>query len=367
MDPLMPRLIRTDSALQAVLPLLLNAKEISVDTEFHTEKHYYPNLLLVQLRPDDGDIFLVDPLGPIDLGLLAPVLATVPLLLHGGQMDIQLLTRATGVRPIQVYDTQIAAACCGQGYPIRLSELLHRNLGLNLSKAETLSDWSRRPLSTEQLTYAADDVRLLPALATALRTAVNLRGNTDIAQAAMEELRLQSEDLSILWTHIPGAQTLDGPGRAALQALSIWRETTAQTRNIVRTALISDGLLLDLARRRPQSIETMSANRRMPSIVWKRDGAALLEVLHNAKQIPLPVHGQPKIWLDLVRAAARVVEREQGVSVELLMPDLVLAALSHGMSIANWRTQALGPKFEQFLKGEIGIELPGRWTAKQNT
>jgi ribonuclease D len=359
-------LIRTSAALQPVLDAIAGARRVAVDTEFHAERHYHPRLMLIQLRADLGPAMLVDPLGDIDLAPLGKALSEVPLLLHGGVMDLQILHRETGMQPKSVYDTQIAAGCAGDGFPIRLQELVRRHLDLHLPKAATLSDWSQRPLSADQLSYAADDVLLLEPLADALDAKLAALGNIEIAAACTAEhvaRALLPEDLSQAWRTVPGAHLLDDTERAVLQALAAWRDGTAQERDVTRSNVVSDSMLLDLARRQPASFEALRANRRMPSQVWKREGAAVLACIaagRTATPPPGPV-SRGRLWRELVGVAARTAEAERGVAPELVLTDATLDRLAAGLPIESWRGSALGPEFAAFLDGRKAIVLPGKW------
>jgi ribonuclease D len=361
-------LIRSTAALRPVLDAIAGGRRVALDTEFHSERHFYPRLMLVQLRVDDGPAWLIDPLGDIDLAPLGAALSAVPLLVHGGVMDLQILHREIGMRPLAVFDTQIAAGCVGDGFPVRLQELLRRHLDVLIAKTETLSDWSVRPLSADQLRYAADDVLLLGPLAAALEARLEATGNAALAAACTAEhvaRALLPEDDATAWRPVPGAHLLDDRERAVLQALAAWRDGEARERDVTRSNVISDAMLLDLARRQPTTYETLRANRRMPSQVWKRDGAAVLACITAGRAAPPPPapSSRSRLWKDLVMAAARTAEAERGFSPELVLTDATLDRLSHGQSIEPWRGEALGDQFAQFMSGKIGVRLPGNWTS----
>ncbi len=359
-------MIRSAAALQPVLDAIATARRVAVDTEFHSERHFHPRLMLVQLRVDEGEAVLVDPLSGLDLRPLGEALSRVPLLMHGGAMDIQILHREAGLRPSAVFDTQIAAGCAGDGYPVRLQELVRRHLDLRLPKTETLSDWSQRPLSADQMRYAADDVLLLGPLADALEARLAAFGNTEVAAACTAEhveRALLPEDDTQAWRAVPGAHLLDGPERAVLQVLAAWRDRSARERDLPRSNVVSDAMLLDLARRQPATFEAMRANRRMPSQVWKRDGGSVLACIAAGREAPPPpplsARGRP--WADLVMAAGRVAEQHRGVATELVLTDATLDRLARGEPIEEWRKAALGAEFLDFVAGRKAIVLPGRW------
>lgn len=359
-------MIRSAASLQPVLDAIASARRVAVDTEFHSERHFYPRLMLVQLRVDDGDAILVDPLSGIDLRPLGEALSRVPLLVHGGAMDLQILHRVAGLRPSSVFDTQIAAGCAGDGFPVRLQELVRRHLDLRVPKTETLSDWSQRPLSPDQLRYAADDVLLLGPLADALVAKLESLGNTETAAAAtLEHVQraLLPEDDEQAWRAVPGAHLLDATERAILKSLAAWRDRAARERDLPRSNVVSDAMLLDLARRQPATPETLRANRRMPSQVWKRDGAAVLDCIARGRDAtpPPPVGARPRAWTELVLAAGRVVESRRGIAPELVLNEATLERLYGGRPIEAWRKIGLGPEFMAFVAGEKAIVLPGEW------
>lgn len=360
-------MIQSPAALAPLLADLEVARRVAVDTEFHSERHYFPRLMLVQVRVDDGRPWLVDPLSGLDLRPLGAALSEAPLiLLHGGVMDIQILHREMGFVPKRVFDTQIAAGFAGGGYPIRLQELVKRFLDIHLPKTETLSDWSVRPLSEEQRRYAADDVLLLGQLVDAIAARLDERGFAGLADAAMREhvaRALAADDKWELWRQIPGVNVLDPQERAVLRELAAWRDDTARERDTPRSSVVSDAMLLDLSRRQPANPDALRANRRMPSQVWKRDGAAVLAAVSRGAA-SRPVLGRDagdRAWAELVLAAGRVAESESGIARELVLNDGVLERLAKGGSIEPWREAALGPRFMDFVAGRIGIGVPTIW------
>jgi ribonuclease D len=362
-------MIQTHAALVPVLDAIGGARRVAVDTEFHSERHYYPRLMLVQIRADDGPPWLIDPLSGLDLRPLGAALSEAPLLLfHGGSMDLQILHRDAGLVPRAVFDTQIAAGFAGGGYPVRLQELVRRYLAEHLPKTETLSDWSVRPLSLDQLRYAADDVLLLGRLADAIAAELDRRGHASFAAACTVEhvaRALGADDPWELWRQVPGVHVLDPQERAILRELAAWRERAARERDTTRSSVLSDAMLLDLSRRSPLTPDALRANRRMPSQVWKRDGAAVLACVQRGLSAP-PIPGRTeadKLWLEVALAAGRVAEHGSGIARDLLLTDGTLVRLAAGEPIEAWRTSALGSEFRAFLCGQKGIGLPGVWRA----
>ncbi len=343
---------------------LADASELAVDTEFHPERHYWPELMLVQLRGDQGEAVIVDARAGLDLAHLGPLLASKPLLVHGGAQDVAILARATGARATRWFDTQVAAGFCGLGYPRRLVDIAAATLGRAPEKGETMSDWSRRPLSQEQLRYAAGDVLVLDPIARVLRARVRERGHDALLEACLAEQlsdALAEPDDGAAWRRVGAAHLLDDADRAVLAALAAWREACAREGNLWPAAVVTDGILLDLARRRPRSVEAMRDNRRMPSQVWKQHGHAILDILARATSLPVPEAIPAGVRADALRLGARVAEQTSGIAAALALPEREVAHVLGTASPRGWRGLALGGDFDEFINMSRSISALGKW------
>ena len=162
-------LLSDNASIASLAERLAQAPHIALDTEFLRERTYRPQLCLLQVATPDEQS-LVDPIAAQSLAALTPVLTDprIPKILHAARQDLEVLWPVFGsIHP--VFDTQIAASLAGMPAQIGYSELVRRLMGVELAKAETRTDWSRRPLSEAQLRYAVDDVRHLAGLRDALR------------------------------------------------------------------------------------------------------------------------------------------------------------------------------------------------------
>jgi ribonuclease D len=356
----MVRVVDTEAGLERELEALSRAESIAVDTEFHPERSYLPRLFLVQVCGDGGEPVLIDPLA-LSLAPLGAVLTRARVVVHGGDWDLRLLAHHAGFVPTRVSDTQRVAAFAGLGWPRRLQDLLLEVLGTELDKGSTLSDWSRRPLSAAQLAYAAADVRLLLELDRVLRERVASFGNAEwLARAEADHLDevLRPVDPDRAWRRVPGAQLLDARSRTALQALAAWREKQARSADVPLNQVVPDAHLLDLARRRPGSLEEMRENRRFPSSVWKVHGAALLGCLQEDGRNP-PAALPRGVRVELLRAAARAAASPRGMAGELLLSDCEMEYILAGSGSPSWRLQALGPDFTGFRQGRVLLNFDG--------
>ena len=260
-----PIWVDTPAALSETLEHLRTAvaegKRIALDTEFHSEHRYRPRLMLIQLATTAGEAILIDPLALPDLRGLGEVLQEAELILHAPGQDLPLLARRCGLQPNKLQDPQLMAGFCGLGHPRSLAALCSDVLGRSLKKGSTLSDWKQRPLSPEQQDYAADDVRYLHQLVETLeaRLPQELRAPLAACTAERSAAALSLPPVENAWRRFGVARVLDAPSLCALVTLCTWRETQARERDQPPRQVLGDGLLIDLARRLPESLRSWRA------------------------------------------------------------------------------------------------------------
>jgi ribonuclease D len=266
---------------------------VAIDTEFHAERRYVPELYLVQIHVpggpgEPGDTWIVDPLRDDLLARLAEPLRGVPWVVHAGEQDLKVLSVALGGLPAVVLDTQIAAGLVSNHWPAPYQALTARYLRVKLEKGETLSDWSRRPLTPAQLQYAALDVQHLLPLWDRLAEALDTLDRREPATLACDEARcaaLDGPDPTEAFREIGAAPTLDPPSLRVLQELAGWRLKRAIATNQPVRSVLADGVLVDLARRKPITEGSMRENRRMPKRLG-RDAAQIVELIVRATHRP---------------------------------------------------------------------------------
>lgn len=252
---------RPDAAAAALASLSAGAP-VALDTEFMRERTYFPQLALVQAADAEGRIVLVDPLDPAVPAVLATFVGAADALMHSASEDLVAFRHALGVLPRSLYDTQIAAAFAGLGPGVGYQSLVKTLLGVELPKAETRSDWLRRPLSAQQLEYAADDVRHLHAAVAALDEKLALRGHRERALADMDRmLENAREDRDEPQPHLamrPAAQ-FDRLSQARLRRLLRWRDRVAREKDLPKRWLLDNEVALTLARRPPATPQALAA------------------------------------------------------------------------------------------------------------
>jgi len=352
-------MIDSANALTAFASGAARATTLALDTEFMREKTYRAELCLLQLA-DGPTAVCVDPLAIPDLSALAPLLtspATIKVM-HAARQDLEVLLPAVGlVTP--VFDTQIAAALAGHPSQVGYAELARRLLGVELPKAHTRADWSRRPLSAEQQEYALDDVRHLAPLRDKLLETLREQGRLawleeELAGLAnADALRVAPEDA---WKKIKGLPGLDPARQELAKELAAWRERRAIDRNRPRGWILDDAVVREIVLRLPRS---MTALEMLPDIqvsVVRKSGDELLALVQAAgiadPPPPLPRRERPDAaQVAIARKLADVaneVAKQLDVSPELIATRRELEKLAAGKRdvslLRGWRAQVVGEK-----------------------
>jgi ribonuclease D len=337
---------------------LAGAMALALDTEFMRERTYYPKLCLVQLATADA-IACIDTLAINDLARLSPLLANNASLkvAHAARQDVEtLLTRAVEP-PTPLFDTQIAAALLGMQPQIGYGDLVHRLLGARLAKAHARTDWTLRPLSREQLEYAADDVRHLLPLREALTRELESRGRRHWFDAEMVRAqatfatRLSPEDA---WQRLKGLDSLDERRRATAIALARWREKRAMQRDRPRGWILSDDALHEIVRALPHNIAQLQRLPSVPPGVVENSGADLLAAVEGSSHLAsgeLPRRaGRPdpemQARLKTLAATVKRIAEQLQLMPEVLATRRDLQQLLNGETdvppLQGWRREVVG-------------------------
>jgi len=368
--------LATPNDIDSAIAQFREAQRLCIDTEFHAERRYYPRLFLVQVHVEGGDTWLIDAMEPELLQRAGPSLRQTPWLVHAGRHDVQILARSLGGVPDDILDVQIGAGLVGSRYPQSYGKLVLEYLQLEIDKSYTLSDWSRRPLTPKQVQYAAADVQLLPALWSAIRTRLEARERVEICRVACRgaiQQHLDPMHEGRQWRKLHAVGVLDGRSLSALQALSCWREEKGQRSDQPTRSVLSDGLMVELSKRLPDSIDVLRSNRRFPKGVVKRHGSEIIDTIGRAIARPeadwpravrhLSPQSRELSWLQtfaLTEGAAL------GFAASLVLPQSVLAPLTLdrpstrqalGERLGDWRDALIGDRLWDALQGRVGLRL----------
>jgi ribonuclease D len=280
-------MIRTQAELEALIGRLRRHDQLAVDCEFHSEGTYHPRLCLVQLHGGE-EAAAIDPF-EVDLRPLGALLADaeVQKVLHAAETDLQLLARATGATIRNVFDTQVAAGFVGREAAPSYALLVERTTGVVLSKTLQYTDWRARPLSAEQVDYALNDVRHLPAVAAALHKELARRGRADWAACEQGERvakALAPRDRARLWLKLGPFKDLSSRQLAILREVAAWRDGRAEELDWPVQRVAPDRALRQLAFEPPRTPRDLEGSRGLQGVGAGARG--LLAAVERALTLP---------------------------------------------------------------------------------
>jgi ribonuclease D len=362
-----PTPIDDSARLDALVDELVGEEYYAVDTEFHTERTYWPRLALIQLAWRDR-VALVDPLAvdPAPLRRLFEGPGTA--VAHAAGQDLDILRTACGAAPGQVFDTQVAAGFLGMSSP-SLGRLVEAVLGITLAKSDQLSDWLHRPLPRTQLVYAAGDVEHLLALRDAMVTDLERRGRLawaleECAQVLPGQRRAVVPEEA--WWKVGDVRRLTGRSRGVAQEVAAWRERQAAAVDRPRRSVLSDLAVLTIAQRPPRNRQELEKLRGVDGRSLAKGGAAeILDAVERGRALPAEALRLPPdaaeskasqvavaVCAGLVRQIAEQLEFDQGLLAT--RTDIALLVVGEPSRLDHgWRSDLAGGPIRQLLAGEV--------------
>ena len=360
-------------ALQQLCAQLRAGEWFTLDTEFLRESTYRARLCLLQVANQEVAA-CIDPLALSDLEPLRELLFDRRLtkVLHSAHQDLEIFFDLYGAVPGPIFDTQIAATLLGHGEQIGYGALVQAELGLELDKGQSRTDWCRRPLDEAQLSYAIDDVRHLCQVYLRQRERLQAMGRTSWLEAdfqALEDPLRYSNPPEQAWLRLKGSNRLRGVQLAVLQALAAWREQQAQQQDKPRRWILKDEVLLDLARLMPDKLERLTKLRGLDDNSIRRHGDSLLTVIAHAKTLPKSAWPSPKggarlspeqePLVDVLMALLRQRCQQQQVSPGAVAGRRDLERLVMGeqeLSLQQgWRAEIAGRDLQRLLEGRLAL------------
>lgn len=329
------RVIDTTHDLQQFCQSARTAGWLAIDTEFVRQRTYYAKLGLLQAHAN-GETVIIDPLKSVELDSLWSVIcdAEVIKVVHAGGEDIELFYHQAGQRqPQAIFDSQIAAGFCGMGSSIGYAKLVEQLCGgVELDKSLSRTDWLKRPLTPEQLDYAAADASYLSAMYPYLLEQCEQRQVLDIVLAESRlqvDKRTQSIADDLLYLFVGNAWQCNQQQLGVLRDLAAWRQTKAQQRDMPLGFIFKDGVLLELARRQPTTEKQLFAISDLPPLTRKYSGTEIVSVIQRAlRQEPeqLPATLQRLDDMEGYKAAVKTIKSGVQRVAEELDIDAVLVA-----------------------------------------
>ncbi len=379
----LPPPVTEPAEVAAIVAAIERTGWFALDLEFMTEGRYVAELSLVQVGWGDEaapSVAAIDPLSVDPRPVLELVARDdIEVIIHSAQADLALIGAAFGVAGTRVFDTQIAAAFLGMGEQVGYGALVERMSGVHLDKGAQFTEWSRRPLSEDQLRYALDDVRYLPAVWRKLAEQLAERGRApwvreecDLLADAWAERTPPDE----MYRRVRGWNGLKRRALGALRAVAAWREREALGANRPPSWIMNDRSLLELARRPPRDIADLGAVRGLGEGTIQRYGKVILDAVERGVNDPpdeepspprLPNLGQawPAILSGIVQARCREAEiAPRFVATRREMDELIAWWLVGDRAtepdlplLRGWRRELAGRDLVDWLRGETTVAV----------
>ena len=372
------RIIETTAALEALTAELKTAPYIALDTEFMRDTTYWPKLCLLQIATK-GVEAIVDPLAEgIDLSSFFTLLKMrkIVKVLHAARQDIEIFWNLGHAIPDPLFDTQIAAMVCGFGEAASYETLARKLAEVQLDKSARFTDWSRRPLTERQLSYAIADVTHLRVIYEKLAERLKRTGRD--AWVAEEIHALQDKNLYTLdpvdaWRRLK-PRSNNKRFLAMMAAVAAWREREAQSRDTPRGRVLKDEAILEISASPPTSAEELERIRSVPrGFAASRMGKSLLETVAESKNAPPPAmdglakpkrrKGAPSAAsVDLLKTLLRMNAEKAEVAPHLIADSDEIERIAVGETdgvpaLAGWRADVFGKDARALLQGKIALTI----------
>lgn len=365
--------IDTPEDLATLCQQFANKDWLAVDTEFLREKTYYPQLCLIQIASDDV-IACVDPLAISDLTPLLDILYNpdVTVIFHAARQDLELLYMIRGELPPSLFDTQLAATVLGYGDQIGYANLVKQCVDVELDKAHSRTDWTKRPLDPAQIDYAADDVRYLRDVYHILKDQLNDKNRRhwlDDDFATLSSSETYKPNPENIWRKVKGAGRLKGVQLAVLKQLAAWREHRAVKSNRPRRWILKDEIMIDLAKLGPETLDKVKLIRGLENNTIERHGKTLIDEIKLAKALPKeswpvlkklqPLTNQQDALMDALMSLLRKYCDQQSIAPAAVASRKDIESMVRGETdiplLQGWRNEIVGHYLEKFLKGQLSI------------
>ncbi len=366
----------TDS-LRAAVKILSTSKYVTVDTEFQRESTFWSILCLIQIASPD-DCFLVDALaGDIDLQPFYDLMAdeSVVKVFHASRQDIEIVHHQAGIIPAPLFDSQVAAMVLGYGDSISYDALVRKTVGAEIDKAHRFTDWTRRPLSDAQLTYAIGDVTHLRGVYERLSSELEKTGRADWVDEEMAILvdpatyEAHPEDA---WKRLK-FRVKKPKQIAVLMEVAAWRESEAQRRDMPRRRVLKDEAIYEIAAQIPRTPEALEKLRSIGrGFARGGQGKSLLgavaaglardpDTVPRPPKPPRPVEGV-SATTDLLKVLCKKIAEDNSVAQRVIanVDDLEKIAFDDDADVPalrGWRRELFGEVALALKRGEIGLAV----------
>jgi ribonuclease D len=372
-------LITATEELQAACERMSRHAFVTVDTEFHRETTFWPILCVVQLATDD-EALAIDALAPgIDLKPLFELMANphVVKVFHAARQDVEIFWKLAGIVPSPMFDTQVAAMVCGYGEQVSYSELVQSICRVSVDKSSRFTDWMRRPLAQAQIDYAIGDVTHLREIYLVLLEKLKASGRLDWLEDEMRVLTSAStyeQHPERAWERFK-SRARKPRDLAVLMEVAAWRESEAQTRDVPRSRVLKDDILVEVALAAPRTQETLGNLRAFPrGMERSRAGEEILEAVERGlardpKTLPKLERERrggngSAATVELLKVLLRQVSDESGVAGKMIATVDDLEAIAGNdradvPALQGWRRTLFGARALELKQGRLALTVEG--------
>ena len=369
-------MITTTDELAAVCNRLAKHRVITVDTEFLRETTYYPLLCVVQMASADEAVVIDTLAKGIDLKPFFDLIANENVLkvFHAARQDIEIIFHRAGIIPHPVFDTQVAAMVLGYGDSIAYDQLVERITGHRPDKTHRFTDWSNRPLTQDQITYALADVTHLRDVFAALDADLNKRGRSEWVSEEMEILtspKTYDFHPERAWERLK-TRVRKPKELAVLMEVAAWREQEAQSRDVPRSRILKDDAIGDIATHAPTSLERLAGLRSLPKgfdkSKWGQDIVAAVKRGTARDLSTLPKLDKPRgnangaATVELLKVLLRMTSERHAVASKVIatVDDLEQIAADDNADVGalhGWRRELFGEAALALKKGRLALAI----------
>ncbi|MGL4636530.1 MAG: ribonuclease D [Beijerinckiaceae bacterium] len=370
-------LITTSGELADFCARLSTKPYVTVDTEFLRETTFWPKLCVVQLASDD-EAFAVDALADgIDLSPFVALMQNQNVLkvFHSARQDIEIIWKMSGTTPQPLFDTQVAAMVCGYGDQVSYEQLATTLAKAKIDKSSRFTDWSRRPLTEAQITYALADVTHLRTVYQKLSERLVKTGrNTWLEEeiAFLTSVETYEQKPENAWLRLKN-RVRKPRDLGVLMELAEWRENEAQSRDVPRSRIMKDDTLIDVVLSAPTSVEALGRLRTIPQgFERSRSGLDIVAcvergVARDPDTLPAmgreraPTNGSSAI-VQLLKVLLQSASEKHQTAAKMIatVDDLEEIALDDEADVAalkGWRREMFGNAALELKAGRLSLAV----------
>jgi len=367
--------VDSNEKLQQLCESIKDAPILIIDTEFIREKTYRAKLCLIQIATDDI-IACIDPIALSDISPLMNIINDKNKLkiLHAARQDYEIFYDLNNELPQPLFDSQLAASLLGYGEQIGYGSLVGKVLGVQLDKAHTRTDWSKRPLSDAQIRYASDDVFYLRQLYPLLKQQLMDQGREDWLDEEFNALcdpKLFVTRPEDAWNKVKGINRLRPRQLAAAKNIAQWREEMAIKKDRPRRWILADDILIAAAQLLPKNTTQLETIANIKKATIENSGNIILSCVKKALELnetELPSTTKPKRLTadqeniaDLLMTQLKLVANEQNISPANIANRKMIEKVIYGETdiplLKGWRYQLAGKKIQALLSGEFSLRI----------